>query len=289
MPKIDPDRSEEGGNTQNPPSRAKPKQVPLRKNHFLTYFYEDIKEIDPIVTVLKKHFYKGKVQSEICPTTGRPHIHASLWGKEKKRDTAFGLSKKIHWEALKDEDDVANYSNKEASHDGLYRTSWGFPKPIKVIEELYPWQAEIEKIILEEPDDRSIYWYWDTKGNIGKSAFIKYMVVKHGVLFCSSGKYADLINLVFNANMDDCNCVIFDIPRANKGAVSYAALEAIKNGLVCNTKYETGSKAFNSPHIFIFANFPPENPEQLSSDRWKITCLDKEGECDIKEDPNDGP
>lgn len=81
------------------------------------------------------------------------------------------------------------------------------------------------------------------------------------------------MNLVFNQDMDECSCVMFDIPRANRGAISYASLESIKNGMVCNTKYETGVKVFNSPHIVIFANFPPEDEDLLSADRWVISEL----------------
>ena len=66
---------------------------------------------------------------------------------------------------------------------------------------------------------------------------------------------------------------MFDIPRANRGHISYASLECIKNGMVCNTKYETGVKIFNSPHVFIFANFPPDDEGQLSEDRWHIMKL----------------
>lgn len=87
------------------------------------------------------------------------------------------------------------------------------------------------------------------------------------------------MNLIFNADMDKCNCIMFDIPRANRGSISYASLESIKNGLICNTKYETGSKVFNPPHIIIFANFPPDKADKLSKDRWKITNL--RGDDDI--------
>jgi hypothetical protein len=43
--------------------------------------------------------------------------------------------------------------------------------------------------------------------------------------------------------------------------------------MICNTKYETGVKVFNSPHIFVFANFPPDKPDELSNDRWIIKEL----------------
>ena len=101
------------------------------------------------------------------------------------------------------------------------------------------------------------------------------MIVKHNILFCSGGKYTDIMNLVFNNDMDVCDCIMFDIPRANEGHISYASLESIKNGMVCNTKYETGTKIFNSPHLFIFANFPPDDVDMLSEDRWVIQDLSK--------------
>ena len=63
--------------------------------------------------------------------------------------------------------------------------------------------------------------------------------------------------------------IVIDVPRDNGNTVSYKAIEQIKNGMICNTKYETGMKLFNSPHIIIFANMPPEE-HKLSADRWKI-------------------
>jgi len=64
--------------------------------------------------------------------------------------------------------------------------------------------------------------------------------------------------------------VIWDLPRENKGFISSSTVEAVKNGMVCNTKYETGVKLFNAPHVIIFSNYPPENVEELSKDRWVV-------------------
>lgn len=271
MSHIVPDSSG-GGNTQISPADKPPKQAPSRKNHFFTYNNYDPTIVPHLVETLKRFAYKGKIQSEVGEN-GTPHLQGMIWCHEKHRDTEFKLPKQIHWKTLKDVDNIRDYCGKNETHDGLFRFSWGFPKIPTTIETLYPWQKNIEDIFLSEPDDRKIYWYWESEGGIGKSAFVKYMVIKHKCLFCDGGKKADLINLVFNNDMDTCRAVIWDLPRATRGKISYTTLESIKNGLVCNTKYETGVKAFEPPHIFVFANYPPDNPTDLSADRWVITEL----------------
>lgn len=264
----------EMGNNHLPSQK---KQAPLRKNHFITWWYTDIKDLDVPLAIMKKMCYKGCGQSEICPTTKRPHIHFQLWGKKQFRDTELKLPNSWNGAMLKDEKNTRDYCAKSESHDGLFRINWGFPKPIKIIDSLYPFQQKILNIFESDPDDRVINWFWEDTGNVGKSSFVKYMVVKHECQFCDGGKKADLVNLVFNTDMDNCKAIIWDIPRSAKGHISYSTLESIKNGLICNTKYETGVKAFNSPHIFVFANFPPDDTTQLSTDRWNIKeIIDKD-------------
>lgn len=216
-------------------------------------------------SICKKFFYG----EEICPHTKRLHLQGFMALKKPMRITEIKLANNPRMEACKGtEEQNMTYCGKDQKV-----TKFGYPKEIKIITELRPYQQKIEKLCLTEPDDRSIYWFWEPVGNIGKSVFIKYMVVKYHATLCQGGKHSDIINLIFNTDMDKCSSVIFDIPRAHKGNISYSALECIKNGMVCNTKYETGVKVFNSPHVIIFANFPPENPELLSSDRWVIEEL----------------
>ena len=201
--------------------------------------------------------------------SGTPHLQGYAEFKTKIRPLNLFEFKKIHWEKAKgSKEDNYKYCSKEK-----LLCSKGYPKPIKVIENLYRWQQEIETIIQAEPDDRKVYWYWSESGNIGKSAFIKYCVVKHHVAFCCGGKYSDIMNLIFNHDMNSCNCIMFDIPRCSSGHISYSSIESIKNGLVCNTKYETGFKVFNAPHVIVFANMYPDT-DMLSDDRWVITKLD---------------
>ncbi len=267
-----------GGNAVSPTKPTKESQGPIAKRWpwcLNNYSSEDInriiKRFDCIGTTL---YVAGKEVGE----QGTPHLQGYVeFTKRIRPRIAVGIPA-IHWGDKKGKPLRAEQkSNRDAidycMKEGDTAFSKGLPKAIKLITKLYPWQQKILEEFQKEPDDRTIRWYWEDEGNIGKTQFIKYMVVNHEVLFCSGGEYKDIMNLVFNQDMDRCTAVFFNIPRANQGRVSYKALESIKDGMVCNTKYETGVRIFNSPHVYVFANFPPDAPEKLSDDRWVITEL----------------
>lgn len=242
------------------------------RNTFYCFTAFSKEENDHIYLIIRLREIGKKfiIGNEVCPTTQKKHYQGFIHLKKPMRPTELKLPMNPHIEPCKgNEDQNIKYCSKEGDY---YKE--GFPAPIKTIE-LRLWQQNILHITLQEPSDRKIYWFYENIGNFGKSAFCKYMVVKHNALFCCSGKYADLINLVFNSDMDKSRTVIFDIPRNHKNSISYSALESIKNGLVCNTKYETGTKVFNSPHIIVFSNYPPESG-MLSNDRLIITELRQE-------------
>jgi len=262
----------EGVILNNPSLTQKPKQVPSRKNHFFTYNNYKIEEIDVIVDTLKKFAYKGKIQTEVGEK-GTPHLQGMIWCHAPHRDTEFKLPKQINWRKLEDIHNKRDYCGKDDTHDGIFRTSWGFPKPLKLITPDKPWQIDILEILKLEPDDRLVYWFWSEKGNIGKSQFCKYLVAKHECVFIDEGKKADIMMTIMNADMDTKNCVIFDIPRDNGNHVSYKSIESIKNGMIFSSKYESGYKLFNSPHVIVFANEAPQE-EKLSNDRWRIFNID---------------
>lgn len=247
-----------------------PVQLPRRKYYTFTLFnYDDEVKIElnrQLVTLCDKYQYG----EEICPTTGRPHLQGFVNLKKPRRITE--LKRVVNQPKFIPCSGNEEHNLRYTSKDGIV-TRYGFPAPIEIITVLRPWQAEVEKLCFTKPDDRTVFWYWEPVGKVGKSAFIKYMAVKHRAIVCQGGKHSDIINLIFNTDMDKSNIVLFDIPRAHRGNISYSALECIKTGMVCNTKYETGFKVFNPPHIIVFANFPPECPENLSEDKWMITEL----------------
>ena len=91
----------------------------------------------------------------------------------------------------------------------------------------------------------------------------------------TKAKKSDLINIIYNIKEVTSKSIIaIDVPRDNGNNVSYKAIEQIKNGMICNTKYETGMKLFNSPHLIVFSNFYPDT-DKLSADRWKIALINE--------------
>lgn len=246
-----------------------PTKQSIQRLYFCTAIFNlDLETIKSILTPLCKKYICGE---ELCPTTNKLHYQTFICLKKKMRATELGKLIPAKWIVCNGNEET---NNKYCSKDGVV-FKYGYPKPIKIIDDLYPWQLRIEEIYHTEPDNRKVYWFYETIGNMGKSAFVKYMVVKYGCLFCDGGKKSDLINLVFNADMNNCKCIIWDLPRSSRGSISYATLESVKNGMICNTKYETGTLTFNSPHIFVFANFPPDKPDELSDDRWIIEELER--------------
>jgi len=249
------------------------KQSPVRKNHFFTYFYKSIDEIVPIVTELKTKAFKGKVQTEFTKE-GRPHLQGMIWCKTKCRDTCFKLLKGAHFERLKDEEDIANYCNKDESHDGIYRTSWGFPEPkyVEEIEQLYDWELDIIALLNTVPDKRSIHWFWEADGCAGKTTFQKYLFTRFERIVVLSGKAADMKNGIVSYQQNN-NClpsiVLINIPRSCNDFVSYTGLEEIKDMFFFSGKYEGGMVHGKCPHVIIFANEEPDYTK-MSNDRFIV-------------------
>lgn len=259
---------EEDGN--NVSSSSSPSA--LYKYDFVINNYTEV-EVCQIKQTISRLAKKGIIGFEVGES-GTPHLQGYISLHKKLRITTLakepGFSR-ASMRAIRNDLATIEYCKK----DGNFWTH-GFPRPINIISNLYPWQKDAEALLTgSSVDDRIVHWWYDRDGNIGKSAFAKYMVVKHKALYCCSGKYADLINLVFNCDMDNCSCIIFDIPRNQGNKVSYSAIESIKNGLICNTKFETGTKVFNSPHVLVLSNMPPDI-DALSIDRWKIKNLGSE-------------
>lgn len=243
-----------------------------------TLFNYDDEKIGSIGSIFLHKCKKWIFQEEICPDTGRLHLQGSISLITKGRPMElFRVLDGAHWEKSRSSA-ADDYCMKSATAvEGRRWMGGDWPKPIKTLEHLRPWQTQLTEITMSEPNDRTIIWIYDPHGGIGKSSLLKYWLIKYPnkYIFCNGGKCADLINLIFNQNMDKCDTVVWDLPRNRGGMVSYDAIECIKNGMVANTKYETGCKIFNSPHVIVFANDLPSDVNALSRDRWRIYTVDE--------------
>lgn len=135
---------------------------------------------------------------------------------------------------------------------------------------LKAWQRDLLAGLLPEPDVRKITWIVDATGNSGKTYISKYLCVKGGVVRFENGKSADIKHAYQGERV-----VLFDLSRAQEAHFNYEVLESVKNGIMFSGKYESGMKVYPSPHVIVFANWPPDE-SKLSADRWEVKYLTPE-------------
>lgn len=256
------------GNTNNSAQSKKTRTNQLKK-WFFTYNNYNLETLETnILPKIEEISEKYAIQEE-TGENGTPHLQGCILLKKSMRWEEFKLPKEIHWEKCKDWDDSVRYCTKKETRTGKQWTK-GIPKPLKVIENLFDWQKDILDTVNQEPDDRSIFWYYDKEGNKGKTQLAKYICSKKKALFVS-GKASDIKCAVAKwlEEMGELEVCIFGFPRSLEHFVSYEAIESIKDGIFFSGKYESGMCMFNSPHVLVFSNFAPDKTA-LSKDRWKI-------------------
>lgn len=233
----------------------------------LTWNNYSIGEMERLERVLQ-HECDWFIFQEEIGDQGTPHIQGTLKlkGRGKRLTAMKRFHAAIHWEATKRIVASAAYASKTETRNGkqwVYGIS--IPKTVK-LHEPYGWQDTVMNIINNDPDERSIYWFWEPYGNVGKTTLCKYLVVKHNAqVLC--GKSTDMFHRLTKVN--EITLVVIDVPRVSSGYINYAAIEQIKNGLIYSGKYEGAQLVFDSPHVIVFANVEPDY-STLSMDRWQV-------------------
>lgn len=204
------------------------------------------------------------------------YLHYQLSLKLKKKNRLSWLKnhfcKIAHCEFSENIEKCFNYCQKNESR---IAGPFYYPAPISTIVDpmdgliYHDWQITILNIINKTPDNRTIHWFWEAKGNIGKTSFCKHLVLTRDATYVL-GKKADIYYAINN----NINILLIDIPRTIEGKIDYLyeILESVKNGMIFSGKYESKTKIFNPPHVIVFSNFPP-NQSMLSADRWAIYDL----------------
>ena len=114
---------------------------------------------------------------------------------------------------------------------------------------------------------------------IRKTTFSKYLVAKHGATLIA-GKANDVKNGIVTYVKENGGrtpeLVVFPIPMSfdTMSFNMYEAIENIKDMFFYSGKYEGGSVCGNCPHVYVFANMPPDTT-RLASDRWNIVNIDE--------------
>lgn len=202
-----------------------------------------------------------------------PHLQGLISFAKKCRPFGLHSNKTIHWEAaIGSLQQNIKYIKKEFNE---YWENGILKEPIKLIKVLYPWQEDILNIVISEGNDRTINWIYDPDGCKGKSALVKYLCCKHEALILSS-KTADMkygIVKYMEKHNKGPEIILIDIPRSvDLDYFSYAGTEAVKDGCFFSSKYECDMVIYNSPHVVIFSNSPPDL-YKMTGDRWNVIEL----------------
>lgn len=263
------------GNTKLLPT-VKKQISPSKKWCFTLNNYTDNELI--VISSIVPQYCKIYIIGKEIGDSGTPHLQGYIEFITKKRPFNVFLIPRIHWEKARGtRHENFIYCSKDA--EIFMQNGYSLPKEVKVLDknQLYEWQKELVNIILEEPDDRTIYWYWSSCGNIGKTTFCKYLTMKHGAI-CLHGKGADCRNGIVdykNTNGDTPRLIVYPIPRSyNSEYLSYESLENIKDMYFYSGKYEGGMICGNCPHLIVFSNEEPDY-SKCSIDRWVVKNIDK--------------
>lgn len=141
-------------------------------------------------------------------------------------------------------------------------------------DQLWPWQYGVYRLVRDTmPDTRTIHWYWEPDGNMGKTALTRLLVSEGDTVFLG-GKLSDAMAALrsfIEKKKDFPKIGIINIPRDKQNYFSYAMLEVMKDGIAFSGKYDSDYIEFTPMHVLVFANFEPNvSTAPISVDRWSI-------------------
>lgn len=256
---------------------------------------------DEIEYFLKSRFADYWFQLEVGKEAGKEHFQCHVYAKKPMAlKTVINAVRR----ALPSDDDekgldcnVSAVSADRAMAIQRYVTKfdtrvegpWS-SKPIYLGQDLaciekspYQFQKDIIEMIKKKADDRKIVYYYNDKGNIGKSKLTKYLCfhrLAKSIKVTSADRLASAI-----CKAGAFKAYIIDIPRSVDPTKSLKAvfevIEALKNGHVVDNFYGHDNELFmNSPHVIVFSNHKA-NTSLCSLDRWDIRTLASTRVCPI--------
>lgn len=202
------------------------------------------------------------------------HVEAARGTREEAISYVYGLGKpyEIGWIV---------YSKGEYETPPRY-SGYAMSFMQSFLEEARPFQRQILEIVQNSArENRTIYWFWERHGGVGKSALGVYLHRMYGALLLT-GRRSDMKHAMSRmrelSNIDP-PIVVVDLGRESSlGGDLMLGIEEIKNGCFFSGKYESGMIDMKQPvHMIVFANRPPLRG-WFSDDRWKVYHIKKDGE-----------
>jgi hypothetical protein len=260
---------------------------------------EEFPSPEDFINSLRPIFKKWIFQKEECPTTKKFHFQGrgSLFKKKRFQELCSLLNQCVLRgmdvsESSSNSRDGENFYTVKADSrvagpwdDKSYRPPPYIPRQFRgKLETLYPWQKTVLDSRLEFTD-RVVDIIIDPKGRSGKSTVASLGRLHYDAIDLPPiGDHKELLQIVCDVLMAreqrEPGLVFVDCPRSidqKKLAPYFIAIEQIKKGFVCDTRYHYKEWNFDSPRVWVFVNHEIDTT-YLSNDRWKLWGISPAGQ-----------
>lgn len=156
-----------------------------------------------------------------------------------------------------------------------------YPKNLR----LFIWQRSLVNMIDNNPPEgRKIIWFYDKLGKSGKTVLAVYLKIWYDACFLGNAGSAHMIHGYKNETIV---CIDLCKSELQDEMINYKAIEALKNGAMFSSKYDSTSKVGKRPWVFVFANMRPDT-SKMAQDRFTVINLRTKGTdfCKLEDDPD---
>lgn len=263
--------------------------------YFITWNNPPISGPEFLAKLIEIGIVKSRFQKE-AGNSGTPHFQGGvIFTKTIRRAQLTKKFPGIHLEKLIK--DVMTYGIKD---EGRLEGPWSYGDftaaeirvPTTGLEgkTLYKYQQGIIDLVKTTPDSRTVNWYYSHEGAKGKTSIQKYLIDKHSALIVSGTSFKDatcqIADRVCPEKGDPAplDVVVINISKEETGKEDYSIFEAVKDGLMVNSKYRSRQVRFADVHLLVFSNGEPCRAN-MSDDRWtnvqEVTNDSAEAEAEL--------
>lgn len=135
--------------------------------------------------------------------------------------------------------------------------------PYILTYKIWGWQIAAYQKLTHQPEERTIWWWWNDLPRLGKSMFCYWLAMQYPQYFLTipdPGSKKDVMFLISQSIKAGWlgHCLILNLTMSFTGKeYLYSILECIKDSIVSNFKYSCSVTAKGPSHLVVFANFEP--------------------------------